>query len=101
MPQLGIDDSRLASASRMPRVASSDGIKKATPLMKRKELVVTNSETIMIDHRLPAPRAAGRPLGISPCLHKRGTGCGNRDLASLGFCECASVESPARTVSPS
>ncbi|OBI88235.1 hypothetical protein A9X00_22855 [Mycobacterium sp. 1245805.9] len=78
MPQLGIDASRPASASGVPRVASSDGIRKATPLMNRKELVVTNSETIMIDDRLPAPTAAGCPLGISPCLHTAGTGCGSR-----------------------
>jgi hypothetical protein len=53
MPRLGIDDSRLASVSEIPRLSSSAGIKKTTPLIKRKELAVTPSEMIMIDQRAP------------------------------------------------
>ena len=55
MPQLGIDDNRLASVRGIPRRASSDGIRNATPLMKRKEVAVTPNEMIMIDQRAPAP----------------------------------------------
>ena len=55
MPQLGIDDNRVASVSGMPRRASSEGIRKATPLMKGDELAVTPNEMIMIDQRAPAP----------------------------------------------
>jgi hypothetical protein len=54
MPPLGIDDNRLACVSGIPRAASKEGIKKATPLMKRKELAVTPNETIMIHQRAPA-----------------------------------------------
>src|SRR6516162_11160380 len=69
MPQLGIDDSRPASASGVPRVASSEGIRKAIPLMKRKELAVTNSDTTMTLQRTRALSTAGPPSGISPCFH--------------------------------
>src|SRR6202044_3727006 len=55
MPQLGIDDNRLAWVSGVWRSASSAGIKKATPLMNRKEVDVTISETIMIDQRALGP----------------------------------------------
>lgn len=71
MPQLGIDDSRLASVSGTARLASSEGIKKAMPLMKRNELAVTHSETIMIDQRAPAlswPVTSGS-VGIRSCSH--------------------------------
>src|SRR5882757_6949125 len=54
MPQLGIDDNRLACASGIPRATSREGIRKATPLMNRKELAVTPSETIIIHQRAPA-----------------------------------------------
>ena len=73
MPQLGIDDNRLASVSGVPRIASSEGIRKATPLMKRKELAVTTSETTMIDQRAPVlswPVPVGS-VGIRPCSHTR------------------------------
>src|SRR5438445_13486381 len=71
MPQLGIDDNRPASVSEMPRLACSEGIRKATPLMKRKELAVTPSETITIDQRAPVlswPVSFGS-VGIRPCSH--------------------------------
>ncbi|KQH80704.1 hypothetical protein AO501_16425 [Mycobacterium gordonae] len=54
MPQLGIDASRPAWASGVPRAASNRGIRKAMPLMKRKELVVATSETATIDQRATA-----------------------------------------------
>ncbi|OBF91384.1 hypothetical protein A5791_15135 [Mycobacterium sp. 852002-51163_SCH5372311] len=66
MPQVGIDANRPAWASGVPRAASSLGIKKATTLMKRKELEVTTSETIKIDQRVAALVGS---LGIQPCLH--------------------------------
>ncbi len=68
MPQLGIDDSRLASVSGMPRRASSEGIRNATPLMKRKELAVTPNETTMIDQRALAP-TWGTVLPASFSIH--------------------------------
>jgi hypothetical protein len=55
MPQLGIEDNRLASVSGMPRLASSVGIRKATPLMKRKEVAVTPNETARITQRVDVP----------------------------------------------
>src|ERR1700741_851261 len=71
MPQLGMDDNRLASVTGIPRVHSSGGIKNATPLMKRKELAVTHSEMIMVDQRAPVlswPVNFGS-VGIRPCSH--------------------------------
>ncbi|ORV85223.1 hypothetical protein AWC11_19930 [Mycobacterium interjectum] len=76
MPQLGIDDNRLASVSAIPRRSSSEGIRKAMPLMKRKELAVTNSETTITVQRAPAPSVASR-FGINPCFHRADTGRGN------------------------
>ncbi|OBK96165.1 hypothetical protein A5645_09755 [Mycobacterium asiaticum] len=69
MPQLGMDANRPACVSGVPRAASSLGIKNATPLMKRNELAVTNSETTTI-----VQRAAGLvgSLGICPCSHRLG-----------------------------
>jgi len=60
MPQLGIDDSRLASVRGVPRAASSVGIRNATLFMKRKELDVTTSETTRIIQRpRPGPTESG------------------------------------------
>src|SRR5271166_3985439 len=72
MPQLGIDDNRLASVNDIPRAASA-GIKKAMPLMKRKELAVTHTEMIMTDQRRRAliwPAVFGS-AGIRSCWHTR------------------------------
>ncbi|CNJ73950.1 Uncharacterised protein [Mycobacterium tuberculosis] len=69
MPQLGIDDSRLASASGVPREASSAGIRNATPLMKRKDVAVTISESTTIAQR--------EPFAISSWWHAS-TGPGRR-----------------------
>jgi hypothetical protein len=51
MPQLGIDASKLACVSGVPREAYSLGIRKATPLIKRNELAVTDSDTTTINQR--------------------------------------------------
>lgn len=51
MPQLGMDASKQASANDIPSRDSSEGIRKATPLIKRKELAVAKSEMAMIDQR--------------------------------------------------
>ena len=70
MPQLGIDDSRLASVSGVPRIACREGIRNATPLMKRNELAVTPSEMTRIDHmRMSGPVSVGS-VGIRPCSHR-------------------------------
>jgi hypothetical protein len=53
MPQLGIEANSPASANGVPRAATSVGIRKATPLMKRKELDVTPTEMRMIDQGAP------------------------------------------------
>src|SRR5262249_42126702 len=71
MPQLGIEASSPASANETPRAATSEGIRKATPLMKRKELDVTPTEISVIDQRAPA---LNEPGGVGaartgPCLH--------------------------------
>src|SRR6185312_7045 len=145
MPQLGIEASSPASSSRIPREALSDGIKNATPLMKRNELAVARSETIMIDQRAPAPISgvaaesvciphacippANFVVGLLSLLVIAWLVLGQarpatpgyaalatvtrwdrlappravpaRIVARLGSSECALVESPARTVSPS
>jgi hypothetical protein len=71
MPQLGIDDNRLASVSGVPRDVSRAGIRKATPLMKRKEVAVTTSETTTIDQRAPVlgGALAVASFAINSCLH--------------------------------
>jgi hypothetical protein len=53
MPKLGIEASSPASTNEVPRWATSAGIKKATPLMNRKELDVTPTEISVIDQRAP------------------------------------------------
>ncbi|WP_424075811.1 hypothetical protein [Mycobacterium sp.] len=71
MPQLGIDDSRLASVSGVPRDVSSAGIRKATPLMKRKDVAVTISDTTTTDQRAIALGGAVTVVSfaINSCLH--------------------------------
>ena len=71
MPKLGIDDSKPASASGVPRSSSRAGIRKATPLMKTNALAVTTSETTTIDQRRPvlSPTVPVGSVGINPCSH--------------------------------
>ncbi|OBG73677.1 hypothetical protein A5714_19015 [Mycobacterium sp. E2462] len=70
MPQLGMEDSRPASSRRMPRVLCSEGIRKAIPLMKRKELAVASNETARIDQRAAAP--SSRLAVVSVCIPHAG-----------------------------
>ena len=53
MPQLGIEANNPAWTNEVPRPATSAGIRNATPLMNRKELDVTPTETAAIDQRAP------------------------------------------------
>ncbi len=62
MPELGIEANNPAWANEVPRRSTSAGIRKATPLMNRKELDVTPSEINVIDQRAPRlndPAAVG------------------------------------------
>ncbi len=71
MPKLGIEDSKPASASGVPRSSSIAGIRKATPLMNTNALAVTTNETTTIDQRRPVliPTVPFGSVGIDPCSH--------------------------------
>jgi len=93
MPKLGIDDSKPASASGVPRSSSNAGIRKATPLMKTNTLAVTTSETMTIDQRRPVLRLTVPvgSVGIDPCSHSD---------ASTGAKAITNPSLPTRIVGP-
>src|ERR1700734_2756866 len=86
MPQLGIEDSRAASSSGIPRAACSDGIRNAMPLIKRNELAVAPGETDVIDQRTPEPSSgvAVGSIGIFLCLHTAGKITGTTCVGARG-----------------
>ena len=71
MPKLGIDDSKPASASGVPRSSSRAGIRNATPLMNTNALAVTTNETTTIAQRraVLGPTVLVGSVGINPCSH--------------------------------
>ena len=85
MPKLGIDDSKPASASGVPRSSSRAGIRNATPLMKTNALAVTTSDTTTIDQRRPALSLTVPvgSIGINPCSHSDVSMAAKRQPARL------------------
>ncbi|GBE66370.1 hypothetical protein MFM001_28320 [Mycobacterium sp. MFM001] len=103
MPKLGIAANKPASASAVPRSASSAGIRNATPLMKMKALAVTASEIATIDHRAPVPidSAAIRYIVPHACGGDAGKTYVPRGRARTGTIGSARIGNSAHTANAS